>query len=372
MALSMACIKVAPAFGKSNLATRKTSPAPRRGSVTVKALKQNASLKHDSYNEHHGPEYFKYAGVDTTPDERARRHTYYDKRTAIINQHFPGSIGMDDWLFRIENKLGEFGFTGDNTIAQTNFCRDEITAPLKNGIHDIFGYAMDIDGLAGFTAAGLTGLGAGMSHSPTDPNGRERYVFFAMPHIAVDSAGSPGDCIRAGRAGCSHACGALIKLQPKFEELKSGGMQIRAPGTCDHMDPEYSLLEARMLSAVQPADVPAGGLDLVQVTKLADTVIQKHMEELVRASVDPSKCDFAIVTGVQIHSYGHTLDEWHPNMEYVQPTRMTIVVNGQRTDVNLVEETPAPTPRQLWKLGGAREILQTPTSLPPGGGGGYY
>jgi hypothetical protein len=149
-------------------------------------------------------------------------------------------------------------------------------------------------------------------------------------------------------------------------------MQIRAPGTCDHMDPEYSLLEARMLSAVQPADVPQGGLDLVQVTKLADTVIQKHMEELVRASVDPSKCDFAIVTGVQIHSYGHTLDEWHPNMEYVQPTRMTIVVNGQRTDVNLVEETPAPTPRQLWKLGGAREILQTPTSLPGGGGGGYY
>ena len=127
----MACIKVAPTFGKSNLATRKTSPAPRRGSVTVKALKQNASVKHDSYNEHHGPEYFKYAGVDTTPDERARRHTYYDKRTATINQHFPGSIGMDDWLFRIENKLGEFGFTGDNTIAQTNFCRDEITAPLK-------------------------------------------------------------------------------------------------------------------------------------------------------------------------------------------------------------------------------------------------
>ena len=200
----MACIKVAPAFGKSNLATRKTSPAPRRGSVTVKALKQNASVKHDSYNEHHGPEYFKYAGVDTTPDERARRHTYYDKRTATINQHFPGSIGMDDWLFRIENKLGEFGFTGDNTIAQTNFCRDEITAPLKNGIHDIFGYAMDIDGLAGFTAAGLTGLGAGMSHSPTDPDGRERYVFFAMPHIAVDSAGSPGDCIRAGRAGCGN------------------------------------------------------------------------------------------------------------------------------------------------------------------------
>ena len=148
---------------------------------------------------------------------------------------------MDDWLFRIENKLGEFGFTGDNTIAQTNFCRDEITAPLKNGIHDIFGYAMDIDGLAGFTAAGLTGLGAGMSHSPTDPNGRERYVFFAMPHIAVDSAEAPATA-SAGRAGCSHACGALIKLSPssrssnrrhadpRARHLRPHGPRVLAPG----------------------------------------------------------------------------------------------------------------------------------------------
>ena len=52
-----------------------------------------------------------------------------------------------------------------------------------------------------------------MSHSPTeDGSGKERYVFFAMPHIAVDSA-EAGDCIRAGR-GVLQACGALIKLQP--------------------------------------------------------------------------------------------------------------------------------------------------------------
>ena len=220
---------------------------------------------------------------------------------------------------------------------------------------------MDIDGLAGFTAAGLTGLGAGMSHSPTeDGSGKERYVFFARPPLAVDSAGKAGDCIRAGRAGCSHACGALIKLQPKFQELKSGGKQIRAPGTCDHMNPEYSLLEARMLSAVTPDQIPPNGLDLVQVTKLADGVIRTHMEELVRASVDPSKADFAIVTGVQIHSYGHTLDEWHPNMEYICPTSMTIVTNGKRTDVDLLAETPAPTPRQLFALragAGNGEIL---------------
>ena len=51
---------------------------------------------------------------------------------------------------------------------------------------------------------------------------------------------------------------------------------------------------------------------------------------------------------------------------------MTIVVNGQRTDVNLLEETPSPTPRQLFALRGGGPILQTPTSMPGGGGGGYY
>ena len=64
--------------------------------MTVRALKKNASVKHDSYNEHHGPEYFKYAGIDTTPDERVRRHQYFDRRTELVRQHFKNSIGMDE------------------------------------------------------------------------------------------------------------------------------------------------------------------------------------------------------------------------------------------------------------------------------------
>ena len=49
----------------------------------------------------------KHAGLDTLPDERARRHAYYYKRTANVQHHFRGSIGMDDWLFRVENKLAQ-------------------------------------------------------------------------------------------------------------------------------------------------------------------------------------------------------------------------------------------------------------------------
>lgn len=29
---------------------------------------------------------------------------------------------------------------------------------------------------------------------------------------------------------------------------------------------------------------------------------------------------------------GHTRDEWHPNMEYICPTSMVVVVNGRATN----------------------------------------
>lgn len=152
-------------------------------------------------------------------------------------------------------------------------------------------------------------------------------------------------------------------MEPKFKELAQGGMQIRAQGTCDHMNPEFSLLESRLLRQVTPDQVPAGGFDLVQITKLCDAVIQQDFTELIRAAVDPNKADFAIITGVQIHNYGHTLDEWHPNMEYICPTSMKVVVNGRGVDINLLEETAAPTPRQLFAMRGSGEVLATPTAL---------
>ena len=100
-------------------------------------------------------------------------------------------------------------------------------------------------------------------------------------------------------------------------------------------------------------------------------VIQKHMEELVRASVDPSKCDFAIVTGVQIHSYGHTLDEWHPNMEYAAHAHDH---RGQRPEDGREPRRRDPRAHAPPALE-ARRCQGDPADahLPsPGGGGGYY
>jgi hypothetical protein len=50
--------------------------------------------------------------------------------------------------------------------AMSNMCRDEITATLKNKIDIIFGSSFNTNGLGGVLTCGMTGMKAGLSHSP--------------------------------------------------------------------------------------------------------------------------------------------------------------------------------------------------------------
>ena len=45
-----------------------------------------------------------------------------------------------------------------------------------------------------------------------------------------------------GRPGCSHACGALLKMKPLFKEYKDGKCDIHKKGTHEFLDPEQSIM----------------------------------------------------------------------------------------------------------------------------------
>ena len=64
-----------------------------------------------------------------------------------------------------------------------NLCRDEVTLTLKHRIEETFGSAFSTNGLGGALTCGVTGMGAGFSHSPLCSSNKERYVFFSFPHI---------------------------------------------------------------------------------------------------------------------------------------------------------------------------------------------
>ncbi len=154
-------------------------------------------------------------------------------------------MGVDDFISRVEVVLSGYGFKGDNSIAMTNLCRDEVTVLLKDKIESVFGSSFNTNGLGGVLTCGVTGMGAGLSHSPISSTGRERYVFFSFPHIGIDSAGKVSAIARPGRAGTSCACGALAKC---LGEIKAEGVEVncKTPGVHDPLDPEYSILKQRL------------------------------------------------------------------------------------------------------------------------------
>ncbi|KAJ9521624.1 hypothetical protein QJQ45_008967 [Haematococcus lacustris] len=261
--------------------------------------------------------------------------------------HFPSALGVDDFMARLEVALSGFGFTGDNTIAMTNLCRDEVTIPLKDKIESVFGGSFNTNGLGAVLTCGVTGMGAGLSHSPVCQDGKEHYVFFAFPHIAINSAGEVGAIARPGRQNKSCACGALQKC---LNELRAEGSEdnCKVPGVHDPLDPEYSILKQRLARRARYERVDTAQLDLVSITKLAARTIANDLEFLVEKAVDTNKANYAVVTGVQIHNWAVELTEESgvPSLEFVAWDKCYVVVNGHRTYLDL-SKVPALSPRQL-------------------------
>ena len=84
-----------------------------------------------------------------------------------------------------------------------------------------------------------------------------------------------------------------------------------------------------------------------------------RVRELINETVDTSKADYAVVTGIQIHSTTANNRTWHPALEFIAPTSMYVVKDGVRNDLDVLSIDP-PTPRQLFHIAGGEEIADLP------------
>ena len=159
--------------------------------------------------------------------------------------------------------------------------------------------------------AGQTGLVAAMHHAPV-VEGKERYVFYALPHIAIDADGHLGACKRTGREGESTACGALNAFQ---KELTDGKLNR----SMDDIDIEQSLLKRRLLREIPYGHIP----DLLELTKITQQVVQKDIEHALNTIIDRTKSDYAMLTGIQIRG---------PDTNYVAPAACYAVVNNEKIE----------------------------------------
>ncbi|MBI4685705.1 MAG: hypothetical protein HY755_10955 [Nitrospirae bacterium] len=232
----------------------------------------------------------------------------------ILKKYFDRAYSEIDFVKRTYASLKKLGFNDDNTIAATCICRDEISQTLRSIIKHMWGEAFNLSSLAGMFFAGKTGLAAAMHHAPL-VDGKERYVFYALPHIAIDADAKLGVCRREGREGASTACGALAAFQ---KEMSGGKLNL----LMDNEDVEQSLIRMRLLREIQYGKVP----DLLELTKITQAVIQADLENTIKKVVDTNKSDYAVITGIQIHG---------PESNYIWPAECYAVVNGNKIQLKV-------------------------------------
>ncbi|UII74490.1 hypothetical protein LV716_09445 [Flagellimonas sp. HMM57] len=205
-----------------------------------------------------------------------------------LNNYFPGSISLEDYIHQTHEKLTPLGFTNENTFACVSVCRDEITKPLLDQTDLVWGEVFNFSSLAGSLTLGKTGFAAAASHAPII-DGLERYIFIAMPHIAISEKGEIGIVYREGRSGASHACGALEAI---IDEIGNGKLHLQL----DMDDIEQSILKTKIFEKLQYGEKP----DLVRITKIAHEIIVEDLERLIQVA-EKEPYDYAVLTGIMIH-----------------------------------------------------------------------
>jgi len=234
--------------------------------------------------------------------------------TEVLKQYFPVVFTEVDYVKKTYSALKKRGFNDDNAFASVCVCRDEISQTVRSIIKHIWGEAFNFSSLAGMFTAGITGLRASMQHAPR-VNGKERYVYYVVPHIAINEEGKTGFCKRKGIKEDSNACGALCHF---LNELHQGKLHI----TLDEEDIEESLIKRRLLKEIPYGHIP----DLLELTKITRKVIQADLENVIEKVVDKTKSDYAVLTGIQIHA---------PETNYIWPADSYVVIDGEKEEIKI-------------------------------------
>ncbi|MBI5739585.1 MAG: hypothetical protein HZA16_02590 [Nitrospirae bacterium] len=232
----------------------------------------------------------------------------------ILTKFFDKTYTEIEFIKKTYEALRQLGFNDENSIAATCICRDEISQSLRSIIKHMWGEAFNLSSLAGMFFAGKTGLAAAMHHAPIE-GGKERYVFYALPHIAIDAEGHIGICKRMGREGESVACGALNAFQ---KEMAGGRVNLMM----DNEDVEQSLIRMRLLREIPYGHVP----DLLELTRITQAAIQADLENTITKVVDVKKSNYAVITGIQIHG---------ADINYIWPSSCYAVVDGERISLRV-------------------------------------
>lgn len=263
--------------------------------------------------------------------EQALTHGSITPFKSALEVHFPGSLTQHEFVDQVADVVAKYGFLPRECISCVSLCRDEITSPLGELIQAKFASSFTFSSLGGSLTCGKTGFSAAHHHAPI-VNGREKYVYFAMPHIAIDAFGDVGVVRRPGRTKESTACGALVAFR---SQILSGHLNL----SMDNNDIEMSILKQKVFGVMPYGSKPS----LVELTKYTLEAIVQDLKTLIGLTVDINHSDYAVVTGVQIHGPKWLDSQNRPmagDMDYVWPGEIYCVKDGVKHPLSLSSLLP--------------------------------
>eukprot|EP00878_Enallax_costatus_P044842 GHUV01053602.1.p1 GENE.GHUV01053602.1~~GHUV01053602.1.p1 ORF type:complete len:197 (+),score=33.59 GHUV01053602.1:719-1309(+) len=156
------------ASGFSKLSCYRAPPPLQAQLSRAKRVQPTRVVQADASSNGHSPytNELQNSIVAGLTDAQLYSNLRLSQRHQSVLHYFPNALGVDDFVARVEVALCGFGFTGQNSIAMTNLCRDEVTAVLKDKIEAVFGGSFNTNGLGAVLTCGVTGIKAGLSHSP--------------------------------------------------------------------------------------------------------------------------------------------------------------------------------------------------------------
>lgn len=236
--------------------------------------------------------------------------------TTRLEELFPGALPLGQFVERSTAALASLGFTPGETLPLVGVCRDELTHPVVVALRQVWGPAFRLASLGGMLYLGRTGMAAAFGNAPHGSDGRKRFAAFVFPHVAIDTDGDVGRCVRPGQVEQSGACGALIAFQ---RALASGEVDVRL----DWGDVEQALLRQRLLREMTYGAAP----DLATLTLHARDAIMADMAALTWQLVRSGPCDVAVFGGVIVHGPATT--------NFIAPGRSFALLGDEHREVEI-------------------------------------
>merc|ERR1739848_937692 len=127
-----------------------------------------------------------------------------------MQQFYSTATHVDIFMEKLVKRLArpDIRFTADSAMAITSLCREGCARTLQDKVREAFPNIRSFSALGGLPNLGSAELSSALERAPVR-DGRQRYVFIAMPHIAIDAEGNVGSMTMPGGASAD-ACTSLL------------------------------------------------------------------------------------------------------------------------------------------------------------------